>query len=325
MTTEKNGWFTTAAEEAEQKAEWLRKHARMEAIPEYAKLQEDIRYLCGVLTEILFVESNEFSVPPPRYPPKKESESVVHRMAPVAPKPQKPPSFDSNGYYTQEYQDFMQQRGNFYTLINRYARWYRPSRWSDQSRDRAQADSSLGRYSMAKLRQGLKRGASSIDVGSSLYIYQQMHERQSAVVPTLSKAAWLVKNAPLREPVPDVLTPRGKWELIQEHWKHNVDDAHYWAAVIAMTPSPFMYNEDTLLEFLCTADIDQFRRLARTFFEFRKNVIVPKGSKTRRMYLKQLPLEIRDDLEDVQPLDPLTVPNLVGDFQWAVLTRYRSS
>lgn len=322
MANETNGWRETPSEELERKMEWRHQQTILNANPGYVKDKEDTRYLCEKLASILYVESKEFSITAPVYLVKKEPKTVAHFITTQATIGDKPLSYDTDGNETQTHQDFLRQQSIFYQTIRRYASAYRRSEWNQEVCDRAQAQSRFGRYNMNILQQGLVRAPASYDVGSSLYIYQQMYDRGMSEAPSLSKAAWLVKNAPTRLPVPMTLAPRGKWELIQEHWKYNVQDAHYWAALVVLAQSPLQFNTETLLDFVCNVKVDEFRRLARTFYDFRQRVTVPKGPANRRMYLKQVESEAPSDLGQIEPYSPLEVPDLLAEYQWGVLPRY---
>ena len=177
----------------------------------------------------------------------------------------------------------------------------------------------LGLHTLETLRRGFRRAADPYDVGSSLYLYQQMYDRKLSTSPALSRAAWLVKNAPLRKPVPEKPIPRAKWQRIQEHWSVHFNDSHFWAALVATTKSPLLFNEDLLFDFVCDVDVDQFKRLSNTFLDFRKRVVPPKVSAK--------PMSLKQGLAGLE-LDPLGllssehVLNPLEDFQWDALKLY---
>ncbi|MDN2677660.1 hypothetical protein [Janthinobacterium sp. SUN033] len=322
MATEKNRWFTTEAEEAELRKESQAKQELLNALPEYRKSERDKYALCDLLTSMLFVEANHFTITPSRALPSERIETHLIENAEV--KLQKPLTYGEDHCDTQAYQDFQQGERKFRTAIRHYAAFYRSSQWNEHRYDHGQVESVVGSYFMDTLRQAFKRASAAFDVGSSLYIYQQMHDRRLSEAPSLSKAAWLVKNAPTRKPIPEKQTPRGKWELIQEQWKNHIHDAHCWAAVVCMMKSPLQYNENTLFDFIRDADYDQFLRLTRTFYEFRLRANIPKSAGRIRPYLKQISPSVPENLENFEPIPPSQVPAHLESFQWDALSRYRA-
>lgn len=310
------GWEdTTEAEEAELQQKFEQELARLNAIPEYKKHQNDKVWICNFLSELLYVDAHEFTVSPPPFP-----SHVAYRMARVELTSQKPLTYDADGYQTQEYRHFTQQRQSFNSALRHYVQYFRTSQWDNSTYVRAEAEAYLGRYTMDVLRQGFKRASAPYDVGSSLYIYQQMYDRQLSQSPALSRAAWLVKNAPLRKPVPEKPTPRGKWQRIQEQWKDHFDDSHFWAALVTTTKSPLQLNENLLFDFICDVNVDQLTQIANTFWDFRQRVKPPKISAKNPMYLKQGLSEFK--IDQTRRISPLEIPNLLEDFQWAALSRY---
>lgn len=324
MAIQKSGWFTTAAEEEALKVEHRKKLARLEALPAYQKHQLDTEWLCDLLSWLLFVDANEFATTPPKFKEASDHGTVAYRMGCRESLSAAPVTDSADGHETQHYQDLYRQQERFRRTLRRYALNYRRTQWSEGTRDRSRASVDFGEYNMDILRKGFKKAAASFDVGSSLYLFQQMHDRQLTEEPSLSKSAWLVKNAPTRKPIPETLAARGKWEAIQEQWKNNVETAHYWAALVAVTKSPLRYSEHLLFDLVCDVDIDQLRRLARTFFDFRQRASVARGSSRKRVYLKQIGSELPSDLAAVESIDPLNVPNPLAEFQWAVLSRYKA-
>lgn len=309
------GWFTTAAEDAEIAQKARQVHARLNMIPEYRQHQQDTRVINIMLSELLYVDAHEFSVPSPGLPSKAE-----YRMARAEIGSKRPLTYDSDGYMTRDYKYFRQQREAFSAALQRYVSLFRKSEWDSYTYNRADAEDYLGRYTMDILRKGFKRASAPYDVGSSLYLYQQMYDRQLSESPALSRAAWLVKNAALRRPVPENPTPRGKWKLIQEQWKDHFDESHFWAAIVTITRSPLHFTEGLLFDFVCDVNVKKLNRIAYTFYDFRQRVVPSKISIKKTMYLKQglAPYEIDQE----KRLNPLEIPNLLEDFQWSALSRY---
>lgn len=322
MGSETNGWFTTAEEEAALALEWKKKYQLLQAVPEYQKSERDRLWLCSFLSSLLYVEALEFSIGRPKHLKQSDHSAVAYQMGRAVSPPEKPLTFDENGYETKAYRDFCRQARRLDATLRHYSSHYRYSQWKVKSRGREHAEEDFGEYNMDILRKGLKRGSASFDVGSSLYLYQQIYDRKLTEEPSLSQAAWLVKNAPLRRPIPEKPSPRGKWQIIQEQWRNNIENAHYWAALVAMTGSPLQYTENLLLDFICVADVDQFKRLARTFYEFRQRVRVTRVPNSRRTYVKQIPLEVPDNLAEIAPYSPMDVLDPLEDYQWAALSRY---
>ena len=322
MTAEKNPWLNTAEEDAALKLEWKKKYELRQSIPEYQRSERDRIWLCRLLSSLLYVETLEFSIEPPKYSRQRDQGVVAYRMGEVVSSLQKPLTYDSDGYVTKAYRDFCREAERLHFTLRNYTSHYRHSHWKEKSRGREHAEEDFGQYNMDILRKGVKRGSASFDVGSSLYLYQQMYERKITQEPSLGKAAFLVKNAPLREPVPEKPSPRGKWEIIQEQWRNNVENAHYWAAIVAITGSPLQYTENLLLDFICVADVDRFQRLTRTFYEFRQRAIPPRVANNRRTYLNQIPLEVPDHLAEVAPYGPLDIANPLKAYQWEALSHY---
>lgn len=324
MAIQKSGWFTTAAEEAELKAQHRMKRTLLEKRPDYQKHKQDTEWLCDLLSWLLFIDANEFSTTPSAHKNPVDLEAVAYRMGRRELVSAAPVTDNVEENETQPHQKLYREQEKFHATIRRYAFLYRHTQWNESTRDRSHVLVDFGEYNMGILRHGFKRGAASFDVGSSLYLFQQLHDREMCDEPSLSKAAWLVKNAPTRKPVPETLAPRGKWEFIQEQWKNNVETAHYWASFVALAQSPLMYSELLLFDFVCDVDIDQLRRLARTFYEFRQRARVPRSSSKKPGYLKQISSQVPNDLAGFEAVSPLDVPDPLAEFQWAVLSRYKT-
>lgn len=314
------GWGIDEAEDEKRRLERQEESTRLNAIPEYVRRKKDLRDMCDLLADLLYVDNHEFAPPPhPQHP---HRITATYRMGKGESKSLKPPQYDADNCDTQEFKNFQQQRAIFRSRLHSYVRTFGINPWDSRRRvpDQREAPALLGQHIVDIVSQGLRRAPDAYDVGSSLYLYQQMHDRKIEIHPSLSKAAWLVKNAPMRMPSSDKHTPRGKWGRIQEHWKDHFDDSHYWAAIVTMTKSPLQFNEEQLLNLVCEPDLDRLYRLANTFLQFRQRVTPPRTSVKRPAYLKQcLPdMEIRRE----DRVDPLEIPNLLQDFQWNALSRY---
>jgi hypothetical protein len=313
------GWGIDEAEDARLWHERQVESARLDAIPEYVKRKRDLRDICFLLSDLLFVDTHEFSMPD------KHNSTVTYLAGKAESKSNKPRPYGIEGLEeTQAYRDFQQRRSIFCSRLCAYSSTFGTNPWDTlPSRNQTETHAYFGHAVMDIIKDGLKRASEAFDVGASLYLYQQMHDRQLDEHPTLSKAAWLVKNAPIRKPASDKHIPRGKWGRIQEHWKDHFDYSHYWAAIVTLTKSPLQFNDNLLLALVCDPDLDQLYRLAQTFLEFRQRVTPPRFSATKPMYLKQrLPMWEIDPAERVDPLD---IPNLLEDFQWEALSRYSPS
>jgi hypothetical protein len=305
-----SGWGVNPEEDAAQRLKVQQEHARLNAIPEYRKHREDRIWLQKLLMDLLFDERREF-VFPERPQPK-----VVHSTGRRELKATKPCAYDVDYRESLAYMSFKQERRTFSIALTHYSNEFRTSRWDKDRHDRKYAHARLGAYTMNALKQGFKRAEMGHDVGSSLYLYQQMHDRKLSTSSALSRAAWLVKNAPLRKPVPETLIPRGKWQRIQEHWRDYYPDSHYWAAMAATTKSPLLFKEDLLFDFICDVDVDLFQKIANSFVDFRIRVVPPKISKVP-MYLKQ-----GLALYEIEENPLAEIPNALEDFQWEALSRY---
>lgn len=309
------GWGVDEAKDAERWHEQQVESARLAAIPEYAKRNNDLRDVCFLLSDLLFVDAHEFSMPD------RGNSTVTYLAGKAESHSNKPLPYDTEGLETQAYKAFQQRRNIFCSRLRAYAMTFGANPWDTRpARNQTEAHAYFGQHVMDIIKDGLKRAPEAFDVGSSLYLYQQMYDRQLDEYPTLSKAAWLVKNAPIRKPVSDKHIPRGKWERIQEQWKDHFDHSHYWAAIVTLTRSPLQYNENLLLNLICAPDVDQLHRVAMTFLEFRQRVTPPKFSVKKPMYLKQrVPKAEICRTERVAPLD---IPNLLETFQWQALSHY---
>lgn len=304
-----SGW---GINEAEYEARQLELE-RLSAIPEYQKHQQDKRWIERLLVDLLFAEEHSLT-----FPPRPQTNVTRHTSRRQA-KPNKPDAYGSDGLETLAYTNFKLERRAFSIALFRYVGYFRSSQWDKRKHDRKDAEVLLGAHAMEVLRRGFKRAEAGYDVGASLYLYQQMYDRKLCTSPSLSRAAWLVKNAPLRRPVPAHPIPRGKWQRIQEQWKDHFGSADYWAAIATTTKSPLHFIEEDFFTFVCEVDVDQLKQIANAFLDFRVRVVPPKVSATP-MYLKQGLSSFEN--EDKPPID---IPNPLEDFQWEALLRYSSS
>lgn len=309
------------AEDAKHRRKSQEESARLNAIPEYVKRRKDLHDICVLLADLLYVDDHEFDpLPPTKEHPRRATSK--YSMGKEESKSLKPLQYDANNCYTQEYNKFQEQRSVFRSRLHHYVMTFGINPWDTRRRvpDRADAQAYLGQYTVDILNMGFSRASAAFDVGSSLYLYQQMCDRNIAEQPSLSKAAWLVKNAPLRKPASDKHIPRGKWGRIQEHWKDHFNDSHFWAAIVTLTKSPLQFSESLMLNLLCEPEMDQLVRLANTFLEFRRRITPLKISAKRPMYLKQGICDI--EILREERLEPLEIPNLLEDYQWESLSRY---
>lgn len=308
------GWGVDEAKDAEQYETLKLERARLNAIPEYRKHLDDGTWLCRLLPDLLYVDAHEFYVPPFR----EQSLRRKHLIDPIGMESKKPSAY-AGDVESPEYIYFKEERRAFSSALSRYVISFRTSQWDKRPRDRLKAASYLGVHALEILRQGFRRAADPYDVGSSLYLYQQMYDRKLSTSPALSRAAWLVKNAPLRKPVPEKPIPRAKWQCIQEHWSVHFNDSHFWAALVATMKSPLLFNENLLFDFVCDVDVDQFKRLSNTFLDFRKRVAIPKVS-AKPMSLKRGLAGL--ELDPIGLLSSEDVLNPLEDFQWDALKKY---
>ncbi len=310
------GWGINEEDDAERWQKRQEESARLNAIPEFQKHRRDQSWVCSLLADLLYIDSHAFAMP------LRNQSRVAYRMGRVESKSIKPLPYDADNNDIPEYIHFQQSRRMFSSALWRYVSCYRSSQWDTRLYDRAQAETHLGLHTMNVLRQGFKRAWAPYDVGSSLYLYQQMYDRKLSASPSLSRAAWLVKNAPLEKQFTENHKGRSKWERIQEQWKEHFHDSHLWAALVTTTKTPLRLDENSLFDFVCDVDVDHFSRLEKAFYHFRQRVEPPKPSVTKLMYLKQ---GLSD--EEIAPsvrLDPLEIPNPLEDFQWDALSRYPS-
>ncbi|USX15571.1 hypothetical protein NHH88_07255 [Oxalobacteraceae bacterium OTU3CAMAD1] len=307
------GWGENEVGDAASDAQNKLKQARLNTTPEYQKHLEDQTWLRHLLLDLLYDEHVAFAIPAPRTP------IVTHRTTSTERNSSKPLAYDSDGHETSAYTSFQLDRRAFSIALMRFIDTVRTSQSGMRRYDQTAAKALLGAHAIDVLRQGFKRAEVPHDVGSSLYLYQQMYDRKLCAAPALSRAAWLLKNAPLRKPISEKLIPRSKWQRIQEQWKDHFSSSHYWAAVAATIKSPLRFNEDLLFDFVCNVDVDQFKRLADTFFDFRVRVVPPKVS-AMPMYLKQ-GLSWRE-IDQANLLLPTEVPNALEPYQWDALALY---
>lgn len=293
-------------------AERERTRAHLNTLPEYRKSNDDRRYLCLILTDLLFDEGSEFEF----FPNKQRQEAVTYRLGKPEGKSWKLPAYDSDGNESQARRTFCEQRNSFVRLLRAYANRHRETLWYTAA-DRTDPLYSMGFHNTEILQQGLKRGEKSFEVGSSLYVYQQMYDRNRCDTPSLSKATWLLKTC--------YPTGFGSLKSMQEQWKFNAGTAHYWAAIATLMKQSIAWRPSVLLDFICNADADEFKRLARTFYEFRQRVNVPHSSSEKRVYLKDVPPGVPLDFLDVEPISPLDIPDPLDEDQWRLLKRYRPS
>lgn len=304
-------WNLTKEEEAEIAAERERRFAYLNTLPEYRKSNDDRRYLHSILTDLLFDENSEFE-----RDPIKPQEAVKYRLGKPEGKSGKLPFGDADGYETQAYRMFREKRNSFSRLLRIYAERHRGTPWHTAA-DPNDPLYHIGFHNTEILHQGLNRGAKSFEVGSSLYVYQQMYDRNRCETPSLSKATWLLKTC--------YPTRFGSLKSMQEQWKFNVDSAHYWAAIATLMRQSKAWTPSILLDFICNADVDEFERLAQAFYEFRQRVKVPHSSSAKRVYLKDLSPGVPYRFWDVEPISPLDIPDPLDEDQWRLLKRYRVS
>lgn len=318
-----SGWYITEAEELELAELSSKRSAVLRSIPEYAKHERDGVALCGILTDLLRPEDAMFDI---NTAPAELNASVIHQLTPQVQKSMRLPAYDESGYETETYQKYKKQTAWLNTALRHYSLMFRLSLWDEASRDRKNHETVIGPLHMETLRSAFKAASAAFDVGASLYIYQKMHNEKISKTPSLSKAAWLVKNAPLKNIASETHIPRGKWQIIQEQWKNHYRNSHYWAALIAMSKNPFEYTEATILNFICNANYDDFMMLSSIFKEFRCRVIVPPGGPPGKIAYIKRGINCRkthDDDDSMAPISILT-PNLIQDFQWDALSRYTS-
>jgi len=307
-------WTT---DDVEMKKQREAEFALLREKPEYKKHKQDRGYLCDILVYMLFDADNEFE------PVVKESlseKSYLRHSTTIAPKSSKKPLRNEGHMETQAFQEYQRRERVFYSCVYQYTNAFRPTPWDARIHDRSDPPSYIGRHRMDTLEKETARGAKSFDLGYALYIYQQMYDRKKLSEPSFSKAAWLLKHAPLEEFKSNHLIPRSKWEVIQEQWKFHVKTAHYWAALIALMKPSFEYNSNLLLDFVCQADASEFKKLASAFYDFRKRVEIPRKSAKQTMYIKDLLWSY----EDAQPIDPLDIPDPLQQFQWDALSHYKA-
>jgi hypothetical protein len=315
MTSEINsGWNSNKADDEEKL--YKRHHATTRLVGQQRAQENDrdARAICRLLADLLYVDAHEFNIT------LGDPSTSTYRMGRIKQQPQKPPCYDGNGDETPEFKYFRQQRDMFYSSIMHYAMFCRYDPWGEgmPKYNSTEARSLVGLYTLNIIVQGFKRAPAAFDVGSSLYLYQQLHDRKLCELPALSKAAWLVKNAPMNaDSVGE--RPRGEWKRIQEYWKHHFEWSHLWAAIVTTTGSPLCFSEDLLFNFICNVDLGKFNKFAYTFLDFRQRVRPPKVSGHTQMYLKQGLTQSKIDRTKL--LDLREIPCLLDDFQWD-LSRY---
>lgn len=312
MTEKKRDyWNLTKEDEAEIAAERERRLAYLNTLPEYRKSIDDRGYLHSVLTDLLFDEDSEFEPSP-----NKPQEAVTYRLGKPEGKSGKLPFAYEDGFETQAFRMFREKRDSFSRLLRIYAERHRETPWHT-ALDPTNPSYHIGFHNTEILHQGLNRGAKSFEVGSTLYVYQQMYDRNRCDTPSLSKATWLLKTC--------YPTRFGSLKSMQEQWKFNADCAHFWAAIATLTKQPRAWTPSILLDFICNADADEFQRLARAFLEFRQRVKVPHSSSEKRVYLKDVSPEIPFYFRYIEPISPLDIPDPLDEDQWRLLKRYRLS
>ena len=155
-------------------------------------------------------------------------------------------------------------------------------------------------------------------VGASLYLFQQMHDKNLTSAPSLNKAQWLLCNCSLDSHSP-LTVRREDPRKIGEQWKTYYSVSDYWAAYAVWANSPMKFDSKKFMEFYYHCDYVKFKRLARFFRDFRARVKVQKG---RVPYLKLG--SAKWSAEESLPLANIDeIPGILSENQWAELKAYR--
>jgi hypothetical protein len=165
-------------------------------------------------------------------------------------------------------------------------------------------------------------------VGASLYVYHQMHVLRKSTLPSLSKAQYLVDNAPLRQTQSIPHKRRGDHRKIGENWARYFPASHYWAAFVVMAGNPFVLPDDALARFVLHYEVEEFKRLAATFLHFRRSLkatTTTENIRNQQHISRALDTDLtRADFGDTPPMPDIEIPSLVADFQWQWLRQYSS-